>query len=269
MIRRPAVAGRFYDASPEGLKREVSGLIVEGGEKEKEKVVGIISPHAGFIYSGPVAGAVYSRIQMPMTFIIIGPNHTGYGERASVMTSGEWEMPNGNVPINSELAKDILARSRFMKEDENAHLREHSIEVQIPFIQYFTDDFDIVPIALMSIDYKICEDIGKAISEAVKESKDSVVIVASTDMTHYEPQTTAEDKDKMAIEHLLKLDPMGLYNIVRDKKITMCGLCPTVAMLIASKELGAKEGLLVRYMTSGEVSGDYDQVVGYAGVLIK
>lgn len=267
MIRKPAVAGRFYEGSPKGLNREVRGLIDEGADKEK--VVGVMSPHAGFMYSGPVAGAVYSRIQMPGTFVIIGPNHTGYGETASVMTSGEWEMPNGNVAINSELAKDILARSEFMKDDEKAHLREHSIEVQIPFMQYFTGDFDIVPIALKPMDYKICEDVGKAVSGAVQGAREPVVIVASTDMTHYESRTSAEKKDKMAIERVLELDPKGLYSVVNNNRITMCGVGPATAMLIACKGLGAKEALLVKYTTSGDVSGDYDQVVGYAGVLIK
>ena len=266
MLRSPAVAGQFYPANPTILEKKVSSYTKE---VKRENALGVISPHAGYIYSGKVAGGVYSRINIPKDVIIIGPNHTGLGEPEAVMCSGTWQMPNGNIEINSDLAGAIVANSKYLKDDHLAHLNEHSLEVQIPFLQRFRKDIRIVPIAMMSMDYAICQDIGHALARAVKSFKEPVLIVASSDMTHYESDKSAREKDKKAIDRVLALDPEGLLKTVRENRITMCGVIPATIMLIACKELGAKKAELVDYATSGETSGDYEQVVGYAGMIVK
>ena len=266
MVRSPAVAGQFYPAIPSILKNEVSSYIEE---VKRENALGVISPHAGYIYSGKVAGSVYSRINIPRDVIIIGPNHTGLGEPEAVMCSGIWHLPGGDVAINTDLADAIKNNSKYLRDDHFAHIREHSLEVQIPFLQNFRSDLRIIPIAMMSMDYTICLDIGHAIAKAVNGFKEPVLIVASSDMTHYESDKSAREKDKKAIDRVLALDPEGLLKTVREHRITMCGVIPATIMLIACKELGAKKAELVAYATSGETSGDYEQVVGYAGMIIK
>lgn len=266
MIRYPAVAGKFYKGSQDALLDEVSKFIAKG--VKKETAMGIVSPHAGFMYSGKVAGAVYSRVNIADTLIILGPNHSGIGESNSIMTKGEWIMPNGNIQIDSELAGMILANSANLKEDESSHLQEHSIEVQLPFIQYFSSDFKIVPITMSLINYSICEDIGDAISKAISSSNISSTVIASTDMTHYESHISASKKDREAIQYITDLDPEGLFRYVTEKKMTMCGAAPTISTLVACRNLKASTAELISYMTSGEVSGDYEYVVGYAGVII-
>lgn len=267
MRRMPAVAGQFYYDSPEMLSAQVERYIEKG--LKREKVTGILSPHAGLMYSGAVAGAVYSRIEFPDTFIIIGPNHTGLGKPISIMSSGEWEMPNGVVQIDGSLAEKILKASDEVEDNSYAHLREHSLEVQLPFMQFFSKEFKIVPIVMMVSDLESCLNVGQAIADAIKETNYPVVIVASSDMTHYEPDEEARKKDKKALDKIIALDPEGLHKTVMRERISMCGYAPTVTMLKASIILGAKSAVLVRYMTSGDVSGDYFHVVGYAGVLIK
>lgn len=267
MLRKPAVAGQFYPYSKPEIKKQIEEFIIEG--EKRERVIAAVSPHAGYIYSGKVAGQVYSKIEIPKNVVIIGPNHTGIGAPASIMTDGEWEMPSGNVKINSELANSILNESDYLKSDAIGHSREHSLEVQIPFIQYLVEDFSLVPVALMRSDYEICEDVGKAVSKGIEACGEDTLIIASTDMTHYESHESAKNKDRLAIDQILKLDPEGLYNTIKSKNISMCGFIPTTTTMIASKLLGAKQAELVGYMTSGEVSGDYEHVVGYAGLLIK
>jgi AmmeMemoRadiSam system protein B len=267
MIRRPAVAGAFYEERPEQLLSQIREFIQE--DQPKEAALAAVVPHAGFIYSGKVAGAVYSRLLFPQTFVILGPNHSGSGPGASLMSYGEWDMPLGSVPINSELAQAILKASRTLKEDHLGHMREHSIEVQLPFLQYFGKDFDFVPISLYSHELGVCQDVGSAIAEAVKDHPRKVTLLASTDMSHYVPQEMAEAKDKLAIEAILNLDPQGLHETVLRNRISMCGFAPTTAALIAAKKMGATSAALVRYMTSGDINRDYRQVVGYAGLLIK
>lgn len=266
MLRKPAVAGQFYPGDPRTLEKEVNSFLKE---TKKEDVLGAISPHAGYIYSGKVAGAVYSSINMPGDVIIIGPNHTGLGEPEAIMAAGTWHLPAGDVEINADLAEAIEKGSGYLRDDSLAHLHEHSLEVQIPFLQHFRKDIRIVPIAMMSMDYDTCLNIGHAIATAVKGFKEPVLIVASSDMTHYESDKSAREKDKKAIDKVLAMDPEGLVKTVRDHRITMCGVIPATIMLIACKELGAKEARLVDYATSAETSGDYDHVVGYAGMIVK
>lgn len=267
MVRRAVVAGQFYNGTEESLKAQVEGYINE--KAKKGEVIGALAPHAGFMFSGEVAGAVYSRIIFPETFVILGPNHTGTGHPCAIMTKGKWQTPLGEVEIDSDVAGKILANSKDLKEDERAHSYEHSIEVQLPFLQYLGKDFKFVPICLSHLDLETCWDMGKAIAKAIKEEKKKVVIIASSDLTHYEPQEEANRKDKVALGAVIKLDPEGLLTKVEELRISMCGVIPTCIMLIASKELGATKGELVKYMTSGDVIGDYRQVVGYGGALIK
>jgi len=296
MLRHPAVAGQFYKGSPEALMKQVREFIVPG--VEKIKALGIVSPHAGLIYSGAVAGAVYSRIELPDTLVLIGPNHTGLGAPVSLMARGRWETPLGLVEIDEALADSILSKSARISEDSLAHLREHSLEVQLPFIQHFKSEFKIVPIQMLDTRLDTCKDVGRAIGEAIAEcprsgrgqaplrnaecaAKDKseirnpkseiqkVLIIASSDMSHYERAAVAKEKDFKAIRQLLNLDPEGLHRVVKEYGITMCGYGPAVAMLVACKFLGAVKAELVKYTNSGDVSGDYEQVVGYAGIIVS
>ena len=274
MLRHPAVAGRFYKGSPDELKKQVEAFIdIAAGRR---KAIGILSPHAGLIYSGSVAGAVYSRVELPGTFVLIGPNHTGLGAPVSLMTKGNWETPLGTVMIDEALAAAILSRSPRIREDTLAHLHEHSLEVQLPFIQYFKSDFKIVPIQMLDTRLETCLEVGRAVGEAIgdarrgtKDEGQGVLIVASSDMSHYENASVAREKDLKAIEKILTLDPVGLHRTVKDNNITMCGYGPAAAMLVASRMLGAEQAELIKYTNSGEVSGDYEQVVGYAGIVIR
>ncbi|MFC1990373.1 AmmeMemoRadiSam system protein B [Chloroflexota bacterium] len=267
MIRNPVVAGQFYPGSPDQLRSMIKGMVDK--KAAKEEVIGLISPHAGYVYSGPVAGAVISRIQFKDTFIIMGPNHTGNGKPFSIMTEGVWKTPLGDVGIDSELGKEILAASSHLQEDRLAHQYEHSLEVQLPFLQYFKQDVKIVPIVLAYAEGSIYKGIGRGIAEAVKRLNREVVILASSDMTHYESQESASRKDNQAIEAILNLDEDELLERVQKLNISMCGYAPAVSLISAARELGAAGAELVRYQTSGDTTGDYNSVVGYAGVIIK
>jgi AmmeMemoRadiSam system protein B len=262
MIREPVVAGQFYPASASELKAMIEGIV-------RPEVIGLISPHAGYIYSGPVAGAVISRIKFKDSFIIMGPNHTGSGKPLSIMTEGVWKTPLGEVEIDSELGKQILANSKHLQEDNIAHLYEHSIEVQLPFLQYFKPDFKLVPIVLAHASGAAYKEIGKALAKAIKKTGKKVVIMASSDMTHYEPQESAQIKDAQAIEAILGLNEDELLKRIDELNISMCGFAPAVSLIVAAKELGATGTELVKYQTSGDVTGDYSSVVGYAGIIIK
>ncbi len=265
--RQPAVAGRFYPAQREALVREVEAHIERN--VEKSPVLGIVVPHAGFKYSGDVAGVVYSRIEIPDTVILIGPNHTGQGEAVAVMTKGIWSMPMGDIAIDRELANAICEETVMAKQDSSAHRFEHSLETQLPFLQYFKKEFKIVPICLMRMKVSACKALSEGIVRAVNRLGRPVLLVASSDMTHYESHDRASTKDRLAITCIKNRDPVSLFETVQSEKITMCGVNPVTVMLLCSESLGAKEAELVKYKTSGEVSGDMEQVVGYAGMIIK
>ncbi len=266
MVRNPVVAGQFYPESASQLKAMLEQLVDE--KAAKEEVIGLVSPHAGYIYSGPVAGRVISRIKFKDTFVIIGPNHTGRGEPLSIMTEGIWKTPLGEVEIDSELAEQILTASSHLAEDYRAHQYEHSIEVQIPFLQYFKSDIKLVPIVLAHTSGAIYKEIGREIARAIKDLNKEAVIIASSDMTHYEPQETAQRKDNQAIEAMLDLNEDELLRRVDKLNISMCGYAPVVSLISAAKQLGATGAELVRYQTSGDTTGDYTSVVGYAGIII-
>jgi len=267
MIRNPVVAGRFYPASASQLKAMIETLVDE--KAEKEEAIGLLMPHAGYPYSGPVAGATISRVKFKDTFIIMGPSHTGMGKPFSIMTEGVWKTPLGDVEIDSELAGQIVASSGNLQEDDQAHQHEHAVEVQIPFLQYFKPDIKIVPIILAYADAAAYKEIGSEIAGVIKKLNREVVIIASGDMTHYEPQEVAGEKDSQAIEAILNLDEDELTRRFEELNISMCAYGPAVCLISAAKELGATEAELVKYRTSGDTTGDYSAVVGYAGIIIR
>lgn len=268
MIRKPAVAGQFYPDNEPALRKAVEALV--DPKSKKEDAIGAISPHAGYVYSGDVAGSVLSLIKPKPTYIILGPNHTGLGASFSLATQDAWTTPLGDVEINRTLAGCIKKNCKYIKEDAQAHMYEHSIEVQLPFLQVLKKRFTFVPIAISHSDAAVYTDVGKCIAKAVKQSglEKEVTIIASSDMTHYEERDSAEEKDKKAIDAILKLDEKALVAAVEKFGISMCGYAPAAVMLSAAKELGAKSGRLIKYRTSGDSTGDYSSVVGYAGVII-
>lgn len=267
MLRQPAVAGQFYPASAEELKKIIEGLVEP--EAVKEDAIGLVMPHAGYTYSGSVAGATISKVRFKNTFIILAPNHTGLGKPFSIMTSGSWQTPLGKVNIDEKLAGRILKSSSHIKEDTEAHRLEHSIEVQLPFLQYFKKDVKIVPIMLSQADISVYKEIGVQIASAIRETGRGVVILASSDMSHYEPQAVAKEKDNLAINAILGLDEDELLKRVAEKGISMCGYAPVSCLIAAATELGANHAELVKYQTSGDTGGDYGLVVGYAGVILS
>jgi len=270
-IRKPQVAGQFYSASKEKLKAEIELLLGKERAAQKLSVIACMMPHAGYMYSGKVAAKVASLIQIKERIILMGPNHSGYGKDFSIMTQGLWQMPFGDVSIDEELAKALLKKSAHLEEDTLSHTYEHSLEVEIPFLQYFKPNFSIVPITFAASELQTYKEIGREIADTLKalNLSQSVLIIASSDMTHYESQHCAEKKDKEALGAILELDEDKLWEKIHKFNISMCGYAATIAMLTAAKLLGAKKAQLIDYQTSGDVTGDYSSVVGYAGVVIS
>ena len=267
MIRQPAVAGQFYPGTEQALRRELQQLIPENSLKRH--AIGVISPHAGYIYSGSTAGKLLAGITIPRAVIILGPNHHGIGSLAALSPEDAWQTPLGTVPIEKRLAGLIQQQVPAVQEDAAAHLREHSLEVQVPFLQFLRPDVAIVPLCLAFGDYAGCEIVGNGIAAAIKEYDEPVLILASSDMTHYESAERAKQKDRLALDCALGLDPQGLVEVCSSNRITMCGVIPAAVMLVTAKVLGANSTELVGYTTSGEVSGDYNQVVAYAAVTVS
>ena len=263
----PAVAGRFYPRRADELRRDVSAYTASEVTK-RVTAIGCIAPHAGYIYSGHVAGAVYSRMEIPRRVIVLCPNHTGMGHPLAIMTRTAWQTPFGEVPADAELGAALLQSFPLLKEDSAAHRSEHAIEVQLPFLQMRRSDLRFVPIAVGTSDLDILQGLGDAIADVISAQPDKVLVIASSDMNHYESDDVTRAKDHKAIERVLALDARGLWKVVRNENISMCGFGPSVAMLTAATQLGAKEASLVKYATSGEVSGDYEKVVGYAGIVV-
>jgi AmmeMemoRadiSam system protein B len=270
-VRHPAVAGRFYPGDPESLRLEASSYLSQSDytKEPPERAIGCIAPHAGYMYSGHVAGAVFSTVEIPPTCIVLCPNHTGMGHGLSVMSEGKWETPLGNVPIDRELAADLKQRFPALQEDSAAHRAEHGAEVELPFLQLRQPALRFVPIALGTSQLALLEQLGNAIGDAIAGRSNPVLIIASSDMNHYESDTLTRVKDQRALERILTMDPRGLHEVVTQQNISMCGFGPAVAMLTAARKLGAKSARLVKYATSGDISGDRDMVVGYAGVVVR
>jgi MEMO1 family protein len=266
MIRQPAVAGQFYTGDGKKLRAELETLVALS--PSREKVIGVVAPHAGYIYSGAVAGLLYGRIEIPPTVIILGPNHHGYGARAALFPAGEWLTPLGAVRLDDALAELVLRHAPLVEEDSTAHHYEHSLEVQVPFLQFLNPDVTIVPICLGFGDFARCSSLGQGIADAIREYGRDVLIVASSDMTHYESAAAARAKDDLAIREMLALNPGGLLRVCRTEGITMCGVVPATVMIVAALALGATKSELVRYATSGDVTGDNRQVVAYAALTV-
>ncbi|MEM2006521.1 MAG: AmmeMemoRadiSam system protein B [Sulfolobales archaeon] len=283
-MRKPLVSGQFYEGSPTGLVRQIEWCflhnlgpkVIPKGEGSQERVsLGFVVPHAGYMYSGPAAAHAYYALSMekkPRTIVLIGPNHTGVGPSVSVYPEGLWETPLGRVPVDSELAKLIAGSSRFARLDTTAHEYEHSIEVQLPFLQYvLKEDFTIVPITILNQTPRVAEDLAKSILSAVQLSKRDpydILIIASTDLTHYEPHDIAHRKDQLVIERIVQLDPDGLFRVVVEKDISMCGPGSTMALIYFAKALNAGGARLLKYFTSGDITGEKSWVVGYAAVQV-
>lgn len=266
MIRHPAVSGQFYPAAPRDLDRLVRRFTRDDAAKVSARA--IVVPHAGYVYSGGVAGEVYSTLALPDRHVIFCPNHTGVGADAAIMTRGAWRMPWGDVPIDEELAGRLLAASSLLEDDSSAHRAEHSLEVQLPFLHRFVETFRIVPVALGRLSLDQCRALGDATAAVLRDDPAPPLLIASSDMTHYEPDAVARRKDQRAIARILALDPEGLYKTVRSERITMCGVIPATVALFAAVALGATSARLIKYATSGDTSGDLAQVVGYAGLAI-
>jgi AmmeMemoRadiSam system protein B len=266
-IRHPAVAGRFYPRTPDDLRAEVQSYL--SPPRETVFSLGCVVPHAGYIYSGRVAGAVYARIDLPRRCILMCPNHTGIGHPLAIISAGAWETPLGQVPIDEPLAAALMQRFPLLGEDAEAHRAEHGAEVQLPFLQIRRPDCTFVPIALGTARYEVLQALGIVIAEAVQAAGEPVLLIASSDMNHYESDTVTRAKDQKAIERILVTDAPGLYDVVMNEDISMCGFGPTVAMLTAVGRLGATGTELVSYATSGDISGDRERVVGYAGILVR
>jgi AmmeMemoRadiSam system protein B len=266
-VRHPAVAGRFYPKDRETLQKEIQSYIPP--QAAAAPALGCIAPHAGYMYSGSVAGAVYANIDLPQRIIVLCPNHTGKGRPLAIMSSGTWETPLGQAPIDSSLSEALKKRFPLLTEDADAHRREHAIEVELPFLQVRRPDFTFVPIALGTGQFDTLEKLGEAVAEVVQAQAERILIAASSDMNHYENDAVTRIKDHKAIEQILALDACGLFETVMREDISMCGFGPAIVMLTAAKRLGATSAELIKYATSGDVSGDREMVVGYAGVVVR
>jgi len=279
--RSPAVAGYFYPLDPDELRRAIEasfqhpigpGKLPTISPTRARGSTGFVVPHAGYIYSGPVAAHSYYKLAeegMPETFIIIGPNHTGYGALVSVYPSGKWSTPLGEIEVDAELARSIVNNSEYAELDVYAHTEEHSIEVQLPFLQYlFGNKFKIVPIVLALQTPEVAEDLAKAIYDAIAHNGRDIVILASSDFTHYEPYESARSKDLKAIEKILELDTHGFYNIIKELNVSVCGPGGIMVLMEYTRKVyGGNAGAeLLKYATSGDTSGDKSAVVGYASI---
>lgn len=278
-MRKPAVAGSFYAGSSADLQRQIEdcfkhplgpGALPAADRSAERHILGLVSPHAGYMYSGPVAANGFSRLaaeRASKTVVIVGPNHRGLGAAVAVGREGTWQTPLGTVKLDAELGEAIISGGHWAKWDDLAHSMEHSLEVQVPFLQYiYGSGFKIVPIAMLRRELQIAQDLGLALAAALKGKEG--VIIASSDFSHYESQASASRKDRMALEAILNLDPARLEDTVSRHNITMCGPGPVMAMITACVSLGARKASLLRYATSGDITGDYSKVVGYASVAV-
>ena len=269
MLRLPAVAGQFYPANPQELNHLIRKFTSAESTPEKVVVRACLVPHAGYIYSGGVAGAVFSRIVLPRKILVLGVRHSPPGADLAILSEGAWRTPLGDAQVDEDLARKVKECCPLLREDSVAHTREHSLEVEIPFLQVLDPGFTFVPVAVGTLRFAELRELGTGLARVLRESQEEILIVTSSDMNHYEDDKTTRIKDEKAIEKMQALDAQGLYDVCRAERISMCGLGPAVAMLTAIKELGAQRGELVCYATSGEVSGDYDAVVGYAGMIFN
>lgn len=262
--RDPVVAGMFYPAGADALSREVGRYLQD--DAEHHDLLGCVAPHAGYIYSGPVAGRLFGHLTIPARVVILGPNHTGLGRPVAVAPHAFWRTPLGIDPVDRDLATLLAEEFPFAEADDAGHRREHSVEVQLPFLRAKRPDVKILPICLQHLSLDHCLNLGRALARAIERIGEPVGIVASSDMSHYEPDTQARKHDRLAIDAALTLDPVALYDTVHSHSISMCGVIPATVMLASGRRLGVSSGHLVEYATSGDTSGDRSAVVGYAGM---
>ena len=269
MLRLPAVAGRFYPSNPAELRAIVDRFTKTESNIEKVGAKACLLPHAGYEYSGAVAGAVFSRLVLPRKVLILGVRHFPRGKPAAILLSGAWRTPLGDAPIDEPLARALRAACPLLHEDSVAHSQEHSLEVQLPFLQVLAPQFTFVPVALGTVRFEDLVSVGEAVGQVLAESREEILLLTTSDLNHYEDDATTRVKDRRAIERLLALDARGLYDTCRNERISMCGLGPAVAMIIALRGLQASHAELVQYATSADVSGDTSGVVGYAGMVFR
>jgi len=279
MIRKPAVAGLFYEIDPDSLRKQIEwcfkhslgpGNIPKIGSKRNIK--GVIAPHAGYVYSGPVAAHTYHEIAedgFPETFVILCPNHTGMGSGVSTMNQGSWETPLGLADIDGEFADLMIKNAGIIDSNPEAHLKEHSAEVQLPFLQYINPDFQFVPVTMWMQDIETATEIGVSIEKTAKELGRDVVVIASTDFTHYQPQEIAHKQDMKVIDAIKAMDEKRMMNRVMELNVTMCGYGPVAATMVASKKMGATLCEVKKYATSGDATGDQSSVVAYASAVFR
>lgn len=265
-IRQPSVAGLFYPADPHELGRTVDAFFRRADSLLEARA--IVVPHAGYVYSGSVTGKVMSAIRVPEEIVLLGPNHSGNGAALALAPEGAWRTPLGTVSVHQELNRQLLAECPELEEDAAAHRREHSLEVQIPFIQALQPAFRFSAICVGTARYSSLEALGHGMAKIIRSAKGPVLLVASSDMTHYEPADTAASQDRLAIDRILAVDPEGLFRVIMEKEISMCGFAPTVAVLVACRDLGSTAARLIDYSNSGAASGDYSRVVAYAGLAV-
>ncbi|WP_319466141.1 AmmeMemoRadiSam system protein B [uncultured Pseudodesulfovibrio sp.] len=268
MERQAIVAGRFYDADVARLNAVVDGYLVVDGEKRKEKTLLCMVPHAGYVFSGGVCGATLAKANLESTVLLLGPNHTGLGDRFALWAEGGWDIPGATVPVDADLASELLGASPLIHADTAAHVQEHSLEVILPFLHRMNPETSIVPISVSSRSAEHLKQVGMSIGRILKSFERPVSIVVSSDMSHYISHDEAKAKDTLALEAAVNLEPGRLLETVASNNISMCGVLPMTVGLYAALEMGATRGELTAYATSGEVSGDFDQVVGYAGVIV-
>ena len=268
MIRLPAVAGRFYPDDPQRLRADVDAFLANDGQEKKIRVRACLVPHAGYIYSGSVAGEVYRRIEIPSRVILLGPRHYPRGAPLAILSDGAWKTPLGMAPIDHLLAEKIARAFPLLREDAVAHSAEHSLEVQLPFLQRLAPAFAFVPIVIGPAQWEQLEALGHALASVMATEREPVLLIASSDMNHYESDAVTRVKDRKAIDQILALDPRELFDTVRDENISLCGYAAAVTALVAARDLGSNAAELIRYATSGEVNGDMQEVVGYAGIVI-
>ena len=266
MKREAMVAGQFYPGDPDELREAIESFTRKPEVLLDAKAV--VVPHAGYIYSGAVTGEVFSSVRLPRRIILLGPNHSGRGASLALAPTGTWETPLGKAAIDAEMNRKLMAECTDLEEDVAAHRYEHSLEVHIPFLQILQPEFTFCAICIRQLNFAILEELGHALARVMGSLKEPVLLVASSDMTHYESKEDAARQDQYAIDRILAVDPAGLYKVVLDKDISMCGFAPAVVALTACRDAGAASGRLIRYTNSGEASGDYKRVVAYAGIAV-
>lgn len=267
-VRKAAKAGTWYPADPDTLRKMLQDLLPLG--PSGEEALGIVSPHAGYAYSGPVAGKLYARIVIPESVVILAPRHTARGTASfSLWPAGSWMTPLGEMGLDEELRDLVLERCSLLEEDREAHLEEHAVELQVPFLQFKRPDVRIIPIVIGTHDMRSLRKLGEDLAAAIRDLGRKVLIVASSDMNHYESQEETLRKDTLAIDKILALDEDGLSEAIERYDISMCGFSPTVSMLVAAKALGASRARLVEHTTSSAMSGNDKEVVGYAAIIVS